>query len=231
MSAAGMDVLKWETSMSFRQIKSSMQLHKNIRQVKHEIYRYRRETAHVRLEAIAGTDHHCSLLQVFGQGYVITNSGAVAHEAWCNPMEVGPRVSPNYTEEIPVNGQHQPLFGPISYIIKSAAWATRYDDIAPSRWNIAGQWYCVHPSIPSPSPPPGTCLWRGVQVNEDNLLDLAPGWSTYSKAPVEEFLKFQDSQGTLRANLAESAELAFGGCGEDGAWGVSPGDQSGSSPY
>jgi hypothetical protein len=43
---------------------------------------------------------------------------------------------------------------------------------------------------------------------------------------VEEFLNFQDSQGTLRAYLAETAELAYGDHGEDGAWGLSLKDQA-----
>jgi hypothetical protein len=53
---AGMDVTKLETSMSFLQIKASMGLHEKIWQVRHEICQNRRETAQVRLEAIAGAD-------------------------------------------------------------------------------------------------------------------------------------------------------------------------------
>jgi hypothetical protein len=41
---------------------------------------------------------------------------------------------------------------------------------------------------------------------------------------VEEFLKFQDSQGTRRAYLTETAELAYGRCGEDGSWGQGLGE-------
>jgi hypothetical protein len=37
---------------------------------------------------------------------------------------------------------------------------------------------------------------EAVQVDEDDLLDLCLGRFIYIKAQVEEFLKFQDSQGT-----------------------------------
>jgi hypothetical protein len=55
---AGTVVTKLETSMSFLQIKASMGLHEKIRQVCHEICQNRRETALVRLEAIAGQTTH-----------------------------------------------------------------------------------------------------------------------------------------------------------------------------
>ncbi len=51
------DLTKLETSMSFLQIKASMGLHEKIWQVRHEICQNRSETAHVRLEAIAGVDN------------------------------------------------------------------------------------------------------------------------------------------------------------------------------
>jgi hypothetical protein len=43
---------------------------------------------------------------------------------------------------------------------------------------------------------------------------------------VEEFLKFQDSQGTWRAYLTETEELAYGGQGEDCSWGLGPGERA-----
>jgi hypothetical protein len=130
----------------------------------------------------------------------------VVYVARCNPVEVVPRVSHNYTKEFPVLWNNTSLFvDPISYLIKSAA--TRCNDIAPPRWNIAGQWYCSYLSIRECAPP-RDLLVNMVQVDEDNLLDLDLGWSIYCKAQVEEFLKFQDSQGTRGAYLMEAEELA-----------------------
>ncbi len=49
-------------------------------------------------------------------------------------------------------------------------------------------------TLPSESlHPPGDMPVEAVQVDEDNLLELALGWLVYSKTQVEEFLKFQDS--------------------------------------
>ncbi len=42
---------------------------------------------------------------------------------------------------------------------------------------------------------------KPVEIEDDNVLDLGLGGSIYSKAQVEEFLNFQDSQGTRRAYL------------------------------
>jgi hypothetical protein len=63
----------------------------------------------------------------------------------------------------------------------------------------------------------GPAILNTVQIDEDDLLDLGLGRSIYSKAQVEEFLKFQDSQGNRRAYLTETAELAYGGRGKDGS--------------
>ncbi len=45
-------------------------------------------------------------------------------------------------------------------------------------------------------------------------------------AQVEEFLKFQDSQGTWQAYLTEAAELAYRGRGENGSWGLGMEEQA-----
>jgi hypothetical protein len=60
---------------------------------------------------------------------------------------------------------------------------------------------------------------KTVNIEDEDVLDLGLGRSVYSKAKMEEFLKVQDSQGTRRAYLTETAELAYGGRG-----GTGPGD-------
>jgi hypothetical protein len=55
---------------------------------------------------------------------------------------------------------------------------------------------------------------------EDDLLDLCLGRSIYSKAQVGELLKFQDSQGTMRAYVTETTKLACGELSKDGSWGL-----------
>jgi hypothetical protein len=50
-------------------------------------------------------------------------------------------------------------------------------------------------------------------------------WADPSSASQgEEFLKFQDSQGTRRAYLTKTAELAYRGRSEDGSWGLGLGE-------
>jgi hypothetical protein len=67
---------------------------------------------------------------------------------------------------------------------------------------------------------------EAVDIDEGDLLDLGLGRSIYTKEQVAEFMKFQDSQGTRRAYLTETAELAYGGRGEDGSWGLGLGDRA-----
>jgi hypothetical protein len=146
----------------------------------------------VRLEAIAGADNPYSLLQVFGRGHVITKNGAVAYVTRCNPVEVLPRVSNNCTEEIPITWNGTSLYvDPISYVIKSAASPTMCNDIAPPRWKIAARWYCAYPSIRECALPRDLPV-KPVNIEDKDVLDLG-----LSKAQVEEFLKFQDSQGII----------------------------------
>jgi hypothetical protein len=44
-----------------------------------------------------------------------------------------------------------------------------------------------------------------MDIEDEDMLDLGLGRSIYSKAQVEEFLKFQDFQGTRRAYLTKTA--------------------------
>ncbi len=156
---------------------------------------------------------------------MITKSRAVVYVTRCNPVEVLPRVSSNCTEEIPVTWNNTSLYAdPISYGIKSAASPTRCNDIAPPRWKIAGRGFCAYPSIRECAPPRDLPV-KQLQIEDEDVLDLGLGRSIYSKAQVEEFLKFQDSQRTQCAYLMETAELAYGGYGEEGSWGLGLGER------
>ncbi len=215
-----------ESAISFQQIRSSMKLHDTIRQVKHKICQSWRDTTYVRLEAITGADNPYSLLQTFGRGHTIATSGAVAYVTRCNPVEVIPRTSSNCTEEIRVSWGNASVFvDPISFVIKTAASPTRCNDIAPPRWNIAGRWYCAYPAIRECAPPKDLPV-EAVIINEEEVLDLGLGRSIYSKGQIAEFLQFQDSQGTRKAYLAETEELAYHGRAADGTWGLGMGERA-----
>jgi hypothetical protein len=69
-----------------------------------------------------------------------------------------------------------------------------------------------------------------VQADEDNLLELALGWLVYSKAQVEEFLKFQDSQGTQRVYLVETVGVGLQRLWRGRVLGTQPRRLSESSP-
>jgi hypothetical protein len=69
----------------------------------------------------------------------------------------------------------------------------------------------------------------GVQIEGLRMNDIVLGKSIYTKKQLDEFATFQDSQGTRRAYLAETAELAYIGRNERGEWGLALGSQAQSS--
>jgi hypothetical protein len=59
-----------------------------------------------------------------------------------------------------------------------------------------------------------------VKIDPVEVNDIGLGKSIYTKAQLDEFARFQDSQGTRKAYLAETAELAYVGRSESGEWGL-----------
>jgi hypothetical protein len=50
---------------------------------------------------------------------------------------------------------------------------------------------------------------KPIAINNIKVMNLGLGRSIYSPAQLEEFARFQESQGTCRASLAENAERAY----------------------
>jgi hypothetical protein len=59
-----------------------------------------------------------------------------------------------------------------------------------------------------------------VRIDPVKVNDIRLGNSIYTKEQLEEFARFQDSQGTRKAYLAETAEMAYTGCNEKGECGL-----------
>jgi hypothetical protein len=77
--------------------------------------------------------------------------------------------------EIPVTWNTTSLFvDPISYVIKLAASPTKYNDIAPLMWNIAGHWCCAYPAIQEFAPPRDLAV-EEFHIDDEDLLDLGLG--------------------------------------------------------
>ncbi len=84
----------------------------------------------------------------------------------------------------------------------------RCNDIAPPRWRLNGQWYCAYPQIRDCSEP-GRIPIKPFNIDDVGVMNLGLGRSIYSPDQLEEFRRFQESQGTRRAFLADSAERAY----------------------
>jgi hypothetical protein len=198
-----------ESELSFLQVRSTMTLKETIRQVKAEICEDRKQIAHTRLESIAGAENPYSLMQVYGRGHLVTRNGAAVYLTRCQAAEVLPRTHTNCTNEIPaiLNGTNV-FVDPISFVIKAAAAPVRCNDVAPPRWRFNGRWYCTFPEIRDCAKP-GKIPTKPIAIDDVKVMDLGLGRSIYSPEQLEEFERFQESQGTRRAFLAESAERAY----------------------
>jgi hypothetical protein len=212
-----------EAELSFLQVRSTMTLRETIRQVKAEIYEDRKQIAHTRLESIAGAENPYSLMQVFGRGHQVTRNGATVYVTQFQAAEVLPRTHTNCTNEIPaiLNGTYV-FVDPISFVIKAAAAPVRCNDVAPPRWRLNGRWYCAFPEIRDCAEP-GKIPMKPIAIDDVKVMDLGLGRSIYSPEQLEEFARFQESQGTRRAFLAESAERAYNTL-VGGQWGSSLSD-------
>jgi hypothetical protein len=127
----------------------------------------------------------------------------------CQAAEVLPRTHTNCTNEILaiLNGTNV-FVDPISFVIKAAAAPVRCNDVAPQRWRLNGRWYCAFPEIRDCAKP-GKIPMKPIAIDDIKVMDLGLGRSIYSPEQLEEFARFQESQGTRRAFLAESAERAY----------------------
>jgi hypothetical protein len=188
-----------------------MSMKEKLRQVRGAICENRREIAHMRLEAIAEADNPYSLITIFGRGHLAIKAGGDVYVTRCSPVEVIPRSHGNCTEEILVSVNGTDAFvDPISYVIKSAGSPIHCNDVAPPRYKVGGKWYCSYPELKEchdPVMPPVD----EVRIDPVKVNDIGLGKSIYTKEQLDEFARFQDSQGTPKAYLAETAELAYTG--------------------
>ncbi len=138
----------------------------------------------------------------------------------CFPVEVVPRIHTNCTEEIPVTINGTDAFvDPISYVIKSAGSPIHCNDVAPPRYKVGGKWYCSYLELKE-CHDPAMLPVDEVKIDLVEVSDIGLGKSIYTKEQLDEFAHFQDSQGTRKAYLAETAELAYTGRSESGEWGL-----------
>jgi hypothetical protein len=143
-------------------------------------------------------------------------------------VEVVPRSHGNCTEEIPVTVNGTDAFvEPISYVIKSAGSPIYCNDVAPPRYKVGCKWYCSYPELKECHDPEMLPVDE-VRIDPVKVNDIVLGKSIYTQQQLDEFARFQDSQGTRKAYsqgtrkayLAETAEMAYIGRNERGEWGL-----------
>jgi hypothetical protein len=211
------NLTRLESGMSFMQVLASMSMKEKLRQVRGAICENRRDIARTRLEPVAGADNPYSLISIFRRGHLAIKAGGAVYVTRCSPVEVIPRTHSNCTEEIliMVNGTGA-FVDPISFVIKSAGSPIHCNDVAPPRYKVGGKWYCSYPELKE-CHDPAMLPVDEVKINPVEVNDVGLGKIIYTKEQLDEFARFQDSQGTRKAYLAETAELAYTGRTESGA--------------
>ncbi len=91
--------------------------------------------------------------------------------------------------------------------------------MAPPRYKVCGKWYCSYPELKEFHDPVMLPVDE-VRINPVKVNNIGLGKRIYTKEQLDEFARFQDSQGTRKAYLAETAELAYTGRSENGEWGL-----------
>ncbi len=84
---------------------------------------------------------------------------------------------------------------------------------------MGGKWYCSYPVLKE-CHDPAMLPVDEVRIDPVKINDIGLGKSIYTKEQLEEFSRFQDNQGTRKAYLAETAEMAYTGRNEKGEWGL-----------
>jgi hypothetical protein len=84
---------------------------------------------------------------------------------------------------------------------------------------VGGKWYCSYPVLKE-CHDPAMLPVDEVRIDPVKINNIGLGKSIYTKEQLEEFARFQDSQGTRKAYLAETAEMAYTGRNEKGEWGL-----------
>jgi hypothetical protein len=154
---------------------------------------------------LAGPDNPYSLITIFGRGHLAVKSGGTTYITRCAQVEVISRSHKNCTEEIPVLNRKEMFMDPMSYIIKSAGSPVHCNDIATPRYKVRGKWYCSYPELRECHDPTMLPVDK-VKIDPVNVNNIGLGKSIYTKKQLEEFAAFQDSQGTRKAYLAETAK-------------------------
>jgi hypothetical protein len=119
---------------------------------------------------------------------------------------------------VTVNGTDA-FMEPISYVIKSAGSPIHCNDVAPPRYKMGGKWYCSYPELKECHDPEMLPVDK-VRIDPVKVNDISLGKSIYTQEQLDKFARFQDSQGTRKAYLAETAEMAYSGRNERGEWGL-----------
>jgi hypothetical protein len=115
---------------------------------------------------------------------------------------------------------------PISYVIKSAGSPIHCNDVAPPRYKVGGKWYCSYPQLKE-CHDPAMLPVDEVRINPVEVNDIGLGKSIYTREQLDEFARFQDSQGTRKAYLCRDSGAGLQG--PDGRRRVGAGPQHSSS--
>jgi hypothetical protein len=91
--------------------------------------------------------------------------------------------------------------------------------VAPPRYKVGGKWSCSYPELKECHDPEMLPVDE-VRIDPVKVNNIGLDKSIYTQEQLDEFARFQDSKGTRKAYLAETAEMAYSGRNERGEWGL-----------
>jgi hypothetical protein len=84
---------------------------------------------------------------------------------------------------------------------------------------VGGKWYCSYLELKECHDPEMLPVDE-VRIDPVKVNDIGLGKSISTQQQLDEFARFQDSQGTRKVYLAETAQMAYIGRNERGEWGL-----------
>ena len=176
--------------------------------VQAELCQLDRRTLSNKLQVISGSQNYHALLDLYGPGYQVYKAGAVAYLTKCVAVEVNRVDFQNCTHELPVvQGNDTMFMDPFTRIVTTYPTIIPCSDLMPSRWRIAGNWYCAHPTVlPCQAPVQLNSTITSFQPLTDFVLGMGQG--VYSQAQKQQHRLFQLSQASRRPVVAKLTNAA-----------------------
>lgn len=197
-----------QSQLGYLYLTSQIRTFGRFEEVQADICALDRRTLQNKLQSIAGANNRYSLLDLYGPGYAIYVSGAVAYVTKCVAVEATRMDFANCTEEIPVRTENKTGFAdPFTWIMKPYPTIRPCSDVMPVRWRVGADWYCSTPNARICTPPNRLNVTMGLPSNPMDFTNGLDG-GIYTDSQLSQHRMYQIEQSTREAVLAKVTSAA-----------------------